>query len=468
MADAVVTRGGTRRTSATPTAVIIPEGRVRSPARQRAALLLLGFDVLALAGGWLVLAPTSLGAAFALNVVVLLWVSDAYSLPLQLDSWRYATRLLSRAALALFGPIPLWLFDGTGGLLRLAMVSAVIVLLLRGVSYSMVRRMRVHAGWQEPAVILGAGTIGQRLATALTNHPEYGLQVLGALDEVPGTDMLPVLGPPDLLDRLIRERNVTRVLLAYGPFRDATVVDAVRTAARYGVDVEMVPRLYDAGSSPDRPEFEHIRGIPLYRLHRAAPHTRSWKAKRAFDIVVSAALLALVWPVLAALAIAVRVSSPGPILFRQIRIGQHGDPFELLKFRSMRVNTDSDETWNVAADDRVTTIGKIMRRTSLDELPQLWNVVRGDMALVGPRPERPTFVEQFTAQVEGYETRHRLPVGLTGLAQVHDARGDTPIAERARMDNHYIEHWSLWRDVRIMFDTVRVVVNDVANARKRR
>jgi exopolysaccharide biosynthesis polyprenyl glycosylphosphotransferase len=468
MADAVVTTGGTRRASAAHTPVVIPEGRVRSAARQRAVMLLLGFDVLALAAGVLVFEPTPVGAAFIVNVVVLLWVSDAYSLPLQLDSWRHATRLLSRAALALLLPIPLWLFDGTGGLLRLAIMSAVGVLLLRGVSYGLIRRMRVRAGWQEPAVILGAGTIAQRLATALAEHPEYGLEVLGALDEVPGTDALPVLGPPDMLGRLIRERNVTRVLLAYGPFRDATVVDAVRTAARYGVDVEMVPRLYDAGSSPDRPEFEHVRGIPLYRLHRAAPHARSWKAKRAFDIVVSAALLAAVWPVLAALAIAVRVSSPGPVLFRQVRIGQHGDPFELLKFRSMRVNTDSDETWNVAGDDRVSGIGKIMRRTSLDELPQLWNVLRGDMALVGPRPERPTFVEQFTEQVEGYETRHRLPVGLTGLAQVHNARGDSPIAERARLDNHYIEHWSLWRDVRIMFDTVRVVVKDVVDARGRR
>jgi exopolysaccharide biosynthesis polyprenyl glycosylphosphotransferase len=467
MADAVVTTGA-RRTPAAHSSVVIPQGRVRSVARQRAVLLLVSFDLLALAAGCLLLAPTLIGAGFAANALMLLWVSDAYSLPLQLDSWRHATRVLSRTALALLLPVPLWLFDAPGDLLRLAVVSAAAIVLLRGVSYGVIRRMRVHGGWREPAVILGAGTIAQRLANALDEHPEYGLKVLGALDEVPGTDELAVLGPPDMLGRLILDQHVTRVLLAYGPFRDATVVDVIRTAARYGVDVEMVPRLYDAGSSPDRPEFENVRGIPLYRLHRAAPHTRSWKAKRAFDIVVSALLLTLAAPVLAALAIAVKVSSSGPVLFRQVRIGQHGRPFELLKFRSMRVNADSDHTWNVAADDRVTGIGRILRRTSLDELPQLWNVLRGDMALVGPRPERPTFVQQFSAQVEGYDTRHRLPVGLTGLAQVHDARGDTPIAERARLDNHYIEHWSLWRDVRIMFDTVRVVVNDVVGPRKRR
>jgi exopolysaccharide biosynthesis polyprenyl glycosylphosphotransferase len=387
---------------------------------------------------------------------------------LQLNSWRYATRLLSRAALALLLPIPLWLFDGTDRLLRQAMVAAIALLLVRSVSYGLIQRLRVRARWQERAVIVGAGTVAQHLATALDEHPEYGLDVLGALDEVSGTDLLPVLGSPEMLGRLIREQAVTRVLLAYGPFRDATVVDVVRTAARYGVDVEMVPRLYDAGSSPERPEFEHVRGIPLYRLHRAAPHTRSWKAKRLFDVAVSSAMLVLAAPVMLVLAMAVRLSSAGPILYRQLRTGQHGRPFELLKFRSMRMNTDGDELWNAADDDRVTTIGRVMRRTGLDELPQLWNVLRGDMAMVGPRPERPTFVEQFSEQVKGYETRHRLPVGLTGLAQVHDSRGDTPIAERVRLDNHYIEHWSLWRDVGIMFDTVRVVVNDVVHADKRR
>jgi exopolysaccharide biosynthesis polyprenyl glycosylphosphotransferase len=468
MTEAVVTAGSNGQLPASTAAVVIPEGRVHSPTRRRAGAVLLGFDLLALTAAGLVLGRSVLGAAFAVNLIVLLWVSDAYSLPLQLSASRYATRLLSRAALALLLPIPLWLFGSADTLLGLAVVSWMGLLVARGVSYSLIQRLRVRAGWTDCAVILGAGGVAQTLATALREHPEYGLDVLGALDEVPGTDELRVLGPPDMLGRLIRDQHVTRVLLAYGPFRDATVVETVRTAARYGVDVEMVPRLYDAGSSPDRPEFEHVRGIPLYRLHRAAPHTRSWRAKRVFDIVTSAGLLMLAAPVLAILAIAVRLSGPGPILFRQIRVGQHGDPFELLKFRSMQVNSDSDQTWNVAADDRVTSIGKIMRRTSLDELPQLWNVLRGDMAMVGPRPERPLFVEQFSEQVEGYQARHRLPIGLTGLAQVHDARGDTPIAERARLDNQYIEHWSLWRDVRIMFDTVLVIVKDLIDAGKRR
>ena len=467
MTDAVATRDS-RRGRMPSAAVVIPERRVQSVARRRGVAMLLTFDVVAMAAGAAAIEWNLAGLAFACNLLVLLWVAEAYSLPLELNSWRYATRLLSRSALALLLPLPLWLATDVSGLLRLAVVTWVLLLVSRSISYAVIRRMRARPAWQENAIILGAGKVAQELTAALADHPEYGLQVIGALDEVEGTERLPVLGPPAMLGRLIRDQKVTRVLLAYGPFRDATVVDAVRTAARHGVDVEMVPRLYDAGSSPDRPEFEQVRGIPLYRLHRAAPHTRSWRAKRVFDVVVAGVMLVLTAPVLAALAIAVRVSSPGPILFRQVRIGQHGDPFALLKFRSMRVNDDSDSTWNVAADDRVTSIGRIMRRTSLDELPQLWNVLVGDMALVGPRPERPAFVEQFSQEVHGYDTRHRLPVGLTGLAQVHDARGDTPITERARLDNHYIEHWSLWRDIRIVIDTVRVVINDVVDAGKRR
>lgn len=468
MADAVVTRDSRRGRLSASTPVVIPEGRVKSVARRRAVGMLLGFDLVALAAGATMVDWSLTGVAFGCNLLVLLWVAEAYSLPLELNSWRYATRLLSRSALALLLPLPLWLASDVSDLLLLAVVTWLLLLVSRSISYAVIRRMRSRPAWQETAIIVGAGKVAHDLATALADHREYGLDVIGALDEVEGSETLPVLGPPSMLGRLIRDRKVTRVLLAYGPFRDATVVDAVRTAARYGVDVEMVPRLYDAGSSPDRPEFEQVRGIPLYRLHRAAPHTRSWRAKRAFDIIVAGTMVVLTAPVMLALAISVRVSSPGPILFRQVRIGQHGRPFELLKFRSMRVNDDSDSTWNVAADDRVTTIGKIMRRTSLDELPQLWNVLVGDMALVGPRPERPAFVEQFSHEVEGYETRHRLPVGLTGLAQVHDARGDTPISERARLDNHYIEHWSLWRDIRIVIDTVRVIVNDVVDAGKRR
>lgn len=469
MTETITTTNGGRAISVSAPPVVIPERSVRSLARRRAVATLVAADLVAITAAVVAVQWSIPALAFGVNVLVLLWIAEAYIPPLELTSWRYATRVLSRCALALLLPLPVWLVGGddASDLLHLAVVTWVLVQTARAVSYALIRKLRARPAWQETAVIVGAGRVAQDLAGALAGHPEYGLRVIGALDTVAGTERLPVVGPPAMLATLIRDRGVTRVLLAFGPFRDATVVEVVRTAARLGVDVEMVPRLYDAGSSPDRPEFEQIRGIPLYRLHRAAPHALSYRAKRVFDIVGAGVLLVLAAPVMAVLAIAVRLSGPGPILFRQTRIGQHGTPFELRKFRSMHVNDDSDHTWTVAEDDRVTTVGRIMRRTSLDELPQLWNVLIGDMALVGPRPERPAFVAEFSRDVEGYGTRHRLPVGLTGLAQVQDARGDTPIRERARMDNHYIEHWSLWRDIRILLDTVRVVVNDVVSAGRR-
>jgi lipopolysaccharide/colanic/teichoic acid biosynthesis glycosyltransferase len=148
-----------------------------------------------------------------------------------------------------------------------------------------------------------------------------------------------------------------------------------------------------------------------------------------------------------------------PIFFRQERIGRYGKPFELIKFRSMRPASEHEAqtNWSIAHDRRVSPIGRFLRRTSLDELPQLWNILRGDMTVVGPRPERPYFVERFSAEHPGYAMRHRVPVGLTGLAQVSGLRGDTPISDRARFDNYYIENWSLWLDVKVLLRTVSEV-----------
>jgi lipopolysaccharide/colanic/teichoic acid biosynthesis glycosyltransferase len=157
--------------------------------------------------------------------------------------------------------------------------------------------------------------------------------------------------------------------------------------------------------------------------------------------------------------VAVKLSSPGPIHFRQQRVGEHDVIVNVLKFRSMRVSAHADVEWN-PVDDDVTTIGRVLRVTGLDELPQLWNILKGEMSFVGPRPERLFFVEQFRAGVPRYEDRHRVPAGLTGLAQIHGLRGDTSIDERARLDNQYIENWTLWSDIVILFQTLSAVVRN--------
>jgi lipopolysaccharide/colanic/teichoic acid biosynthesis glycosyltransferase len=187
-------------------------------------------------------------------------------------------------------------------------------------------------------------------------------------------------------------------------------------------------------------------------MRQAALRARVWRFKRAVDIVLSLILLIVTAPVMAVSALAVKIGSRGPVLFRQRRIGQHGGEIVVLKFRTLPAD-HIDDSWN-ASNDEYNTVGRWLRRMSIDELPQLWNVLRGDMSLVGPRPERGYLVEQFNTSVSGYADRHRLPVGLTGWAQVHGLRGDTSLRERVRFDNQYIEHWSLWRDVVILVRTL--------------
>jgi lipopolysaccharide/colanic/teichoic acid biosynthesis glycosyltransferase len=181
--------------------------------------------------------------------------------------------------------------------------------------------------------------------------------------------------------------------------------------------------------------------------------------KRAFDVVLAGLLLILVSPLLAVCALAMRLEGGKGVLFRQPRVGRDGVVFNCLKLRTMRPSNalEAATSWSIATDKRVGPMGRFLRRTSLDELPQLWNIVRGDMTLVGPRPERPYFVSRFSQEFQRYDHRHRVQAGLTGLAQVSGLRGDTSIADRARYDNYYIENWSLWLDVKILLRTISQV-----------
>jgi exopolysaccharide biosynthesis polyprenyl glycosylphosphotransferase len=202
--------------------------------------------------------------------------------------------------------------------------------------------------------------------------------------------------------------------------------------------------------------MDSIGDMPLVRLRRAAYRTGAWYLKRGFDALAAALAILVLSPLLLVCALAVRVEGGPGVIFRQQRVGRDGQLFWLLKFRSMRPvdDTESQTNWNIAQDDRLGPVGRFLRKSSIDELPQLFNILRGDMSFVGPRPERPHFVEQFGALYSGYEARHRVPSGLTGWAQIHGLRGDTSIDERARFDNFYIENWSLWLDLKILLRTV--------------
>lgn len=338
----------------------------------------------------------------------------------------------------------------------LGIVGATVpaVLLGRLLMFKLTNSVRARGFDLEDTLIVGSGPLGRSLALAMEHNPEMGLTPMGFIDDAPDDDLdYPILGIPSDLAEILEQSACRHVVLAYSSVPDADIVDAVRRCSALPATFYVVPRFFELGVSVERAGFE-IDGIALVRLRRPGHGHDAWWFKRIFDVVVSAGLLLVTAPLLVACAIAVKLSSAGPVLFRQQRIGLHGIPFEIIKFRSMTVNDDESTQWSVEDDERVTRVGAILRRTHLDELPQLFNVVRGDMSIVGPRPERPHFVDQFGEEIEGYHDRHRMPVGITGWAQVHGFWGDSSIETRVRLDNRYIENWSPWRDLVIGLRTI--------------
>jgi lipopolysaccharide/colanic/teichoic acid biosynthesis glycosyltransferase len=262
--------------------------------------------------------------------------------------------------------------------------------------------------------------------------------------------VLPVLALPGDVTRAVVQNAVRHAVVAGPATLDARTTATVRLLAAQGCVLWHVGAGGGGGAG-------HLWGHACRRLDPYPPAAGRLArgGKRALDAAVAAVALLCLAPLLAGCALAVRLADGPGVIFRQERIGLHGRPFTLLKFRTLRPSDDRESAtrWTVAGDDRMSRAGRLLRRTSLDELPQLWNVLRGDMSLVGPRPERPYFVAQFSQTLPGYADRHRMPAGLTGLAQVHGLRGDTSIADRARFDNHYIDSWSLWQDVGILLRT---------------
>ena len=248
------------------------------------------------------------------------------------------------------------------------------------------------------------------------------------------------------------------LLIADGDFAERMLLDVVRTPAASRCDLLVVPRMHHFAMQTGL--GDHIGSVPVYRIRTPNLRGPARLLKRAFDVLMAGIALLVVSPVLGICALAVRLEGGPGVIFRQARVGLDGKQFDCLKLRSMRPASadDSATTWSIATDNRVGPVGRILRRSSLDELPQLWNILRGDMTLVGPRPERPHFVDRFSAEYERYAYRHRVQAGLTGLAQVSGLRGDTSIADRARFDNYYIEHWSLWLDIKIIMRTFSEVL----------
>jgi exopolysaccharide biosynthesis polyprenyl glycosylphosphotransferase len=347
----------------------------------------------------------------------------------------------------LLGTLDMWLYTGLVG------ATIATVMLFRILMFKMVHAIRARGYDLEDTLIVGAGPVGVQVAEALESNREFGLAPFGFLDRFDEEPPYPIVGRPEQLISVLEETGIRHVVLAFGAASEEELVGYVRRCSLLPVQFYAVPRFFELGVPNDQIARE-VDGFALVPLRRPGHGHQMWPAKRAFDVVVSSFLLLLTSPVMAACALAVRLSSRGPILFKQLRVGRDGRPFEILKFRSMRVNDDSNTRWSVDDDDRVTRVGRFLRKSHLDELPQIINVLKGEMSIVGPRPERPYFVEQFTDEIDGYAERHRVPAGITGWAQVNGFWGDTSIEARVRLDNRYIENWSLWRDLVIALRTI--------------
>ena len=368
---------------------------------------------------------------------------------------------------------------------RVWLFSAVYLSAARG-GMALVEARRRRAGRDlEPTLIVGAGKVGHLVAKRLLERPEYGLRPVAFFDHDPldverGAD-LPVDGEgalslaepeavADELERSMRARRATRVVFTFSLNPHMVELALMRRCQQLGVSVSLVPRLFEG--LPDQTRFERIGGLPLVSVHQQDPRGWQFAIKYAFDRVVAGLALVVLSPVMLVAAIAILITDGRPVFFRQRRAGMDGQAFEMLKFRTMRPVGDGAAAGptvpegvapgGVEGEDRRTRVGAFLRRVSIDELPQLINVFRGDMSLVGPRPERPEFVAVFDESVHRYADRARVKSGITGWAQVHGLRGKTSLADRVEWDNYYIENWSPWLDLKIIFLTLLAVFRDRA------
>jgi exopolysaccharide biosynthesis polyprenyl glycosylphosphotransferase len=433
----------------------VPRRVLRWRFRVRPWQPLLLADVAILAMASLVL-PTAAGLIFGGTTLIVLTARGCYNPRFTGQLGALFGSIVTSVAVAAIALSWLLSVDDALQVARIAPFVAAGLIVARAIAGAGVRSIRSYTNGA-PTIVIGAGDVAARMARNLREHPEYGLAPIGIVDDVAVRDGsgLPMLGRIEELPDIARRFDVEHVVVAFGKANEERMVEVLRTCQDLDATVWLVPRFFELGAASGADE---LWGVPVTRLQRRALRGSQWRVKRAFDIAVSGAMLLLLSPVMVAVAVAVKLTSRGPLLFRQPRIGQRGRMIDVLKFRTMAVNDDSNETWNVTRDPRVTLAGRFMRPCGLDELPQLLNVLRGDMSLVGPRPERPHFVELFSGQVPGYSHRHRVPVGLTGLSQVNGLRGDTSIDDRATFDNRYIENWSLWTDVVILFRTVTAVI----------
>jgi exopolysaccharide biosynthesis polyprenyl glycosylphosphotransferase len=411
------------------------------------------------------------------------WVLIARSYGLYSQDDRRTTHATVDETAAVFNMVTVctWLFFGIAWLTGLAhpdvsklllfwILAVVLVPLARALARA---AARARPSFVQNTVIVGAGDIGQTVAEKLLRHPEYGVNVVGFVDTEPKQPVravgdLTILGPPERLAGIIRAFDIERVIIAFSRVSHERVLSLIRSLKDAFVQVDIVPRYFELiGQSTG---VSSIEGIPVLCLPPRALGLSARVLKRSMDLSISGLGLLLLGPLFLIAALAIKLDSPGPVFFRQPRVGRSGRGFSIVKFRTMVQNAEAlketvahlnkhaggDPRMFKAPDDpRITRVGRILRRTSIDELPQLWNVLRGEMSLVGPRPLIPSEAQH----VDGWgERRLDLKPGITGLWQVLGA-SEIPFEEMVRLDYLYVTNWSLWHDLRLMCGTVPAMVD---------
>ncbi len=334
--------------------------------------------------------------------------------------------------------------------------SAISSAILR-LSYRIINRQFFKYGYRQKSVlIIGSRGAARQLINKLLSTPELGLKIFGILADTPPEGQLKkyYLGKIEKFNKILGTHPIDEVIIAKPLTEVQTITRIAESCEGRGVRFYIAPDFHNI--IPKWTILTSLGDIPVIALRNEPLNVFGNRiVKRIFDILVSFSALLLLSPILAFIAISIKMTSPGPVLFRQKRIGSNNLEFTLLKFRTMTVQSpaESNTTWTLPDDRRVTPFGKVLRQTNLDELPQLWNVLVGDMSIVGPRPERKHFVEKFSMEIPNYRTRHLIKSGITGLAQANGWRGNTSIRKRVENDLYYIENWSLWLDLKIIAKT---------------
>ncbi len=343
------------------------------------------------------------------------------------------------------------------------LLTVFLVALGRSVLVMVRNWLRRRGIWTDRLLIVGTGDVGRMILQKVRQMPQLGYQAIGFVDgELPsGQEIMgvPVLGTVEDIPDLIKAHGIQEVIIGRPELSHEELLDIIARCERGQVGIKIFPDLFQIIAT--ELSIGDLGGLPLLSVRDVA--LRGWKLtlKRAVDLVGSAVLLVLLSPFLMLVALAIKLDSRGPVFYAQERMGLDAKPFWCLKFRSMHTEAEKDGPgWTVEQDPRVTRLGRFIRRFSIDELPQLINVLLGEMSLVGPRPERPVYVEQFRRSIPRYMDRHREKAGMTGWAQVNGLRGDTSIAERTKYDLWYIENWSLWLDFKIMLRTLLRIFGD--------